>query len=134
MYRFKQAFTLIELLVVMALMALSVSIILPLTIKQIDAARYRGERELSALFIQRMQHNSFFLSRPVTVNAGGKALVANSGNFTQRLDLQYIAFEEQHIEFLPLNTSVKLEFNASIGQTLWKLKIENQNAIWVNAD
>ena len=75
MYRFKQAFTLIELLVVMALMTLSVSIILPLTIKQIDAARYRGERELSALFIQRMQHNSFFLSRPVTVNAGGKALV-----------------------------------------------------------
>ena len=135
MYRFKQrAFTLVELLVVMALLALSLSIVLPLTVKQVDSARYRGERELAAMFIQRMRHNSFFLSRPMQLSVSGKEMVASSGGFTQKLQLQYVAFDEQDVEFKPLDTATAYEFTASIGESAWTLKIEHQSTNWFNAD
>ena len=135
MYRFKAAgFTLIELLVVMVLMALSLSIVLPMTINQVDSARQRAERQLCAMFFQQVHNSSFFLTQPLEVNANGRALTATGKGYELRLDLEYTAFAEKTIVVMPSGVAEPQSLTAYINQTPWQLVIDNEKAIWSDAD
>lgn len=135
MYRSKiLGFTLIELLVVMVLMALSLSIVLPITINQVDSARQRAERQLCAMFFQQVHNSSFFLSRPLEVSANGRMLTATGIDYELSLALEHTAFEEQRVVIMPAGVIEPIFLKAYINQKPWQLVIDNENATWSDAD
>lgn len=129
-----RGFTLIELLVVMVLMALSLSIVLPLTINQVESARHRSERQLSALFIEQMHSSSFFLSRPVEIKINGRLLSAKSKHFERQLALSYMSFEEKKFVVMPSGITEPISLKAYVNEKAWQLVIDNEKAQWSNPD
>jgi prepilin-type N-terminal cleavage/methylation domain-containing protein len=129
-----KGFTLIELLVVMVLMALSLSIVLPITVNQVESARYRSERQLCAMFFQQVHNSSFFLSRPIEVTASGRMLTATAKDYQLQLALDYTAFTEQTVVIMPGGLAEPLSLMAYVNEKAWQLVIDNEKAIWSDAD
>lgn len=129
-----KGFTLIELLVVMVLMALSLSIVLPITVNQVDSARQRAERQLCAMFFQQVHNSSFFLSRPIEVTASGRMLTATAKDYQLQLALDYTAFSEQTVVIMPGGLAEPLSLMAYVNEKAWQLVVDNEKAIWSDAD
>ncbi|MBU1309303.1 MAG: prepilin-type N-terminal cleavage/methylation domain-containing protein [Gammaproteobacteria bacterium] len=129
-----KGFTLIELLVVMVLMSLSLSIVLPITVNQVDAARQRAERQLCAMFFQQVHNSSFFLARPIEVTASGRMLTATAKDYQKQLALEYTAFTEQTVIIMPGGLAEPLSLKAYINEKAWQLVIDNEQAAWSDAD
>lgn len=129
-----KGFTLIELLVVMVLMALSLSIVLPITVNQVESARYRSERQLCAMFFQQVHNSSFFLSRPIEVTASGRMLTATAKDYQLQLALDYTAFAEQTVVIMPGGLAEPLSLMAYVNEKAWQLVVDNEKAIWSDAD
>ncbi|WNO61663.1 hypothetical protein RDV63_12105 [Rheinheimera sp. MMS21-TC3] len=115
-------------------MALSLSIVLPLTVKQVESAKHRSERQLSALFIEQMQNSSFFLSRPVKISVNGKSIKAKSKQFEQELTLQYTSFAEKTLSVSPDGIVDPISLEAYINGQAWQLVIDDEKALWSYPD
>ena len=129
-----QGFTLIELLVVMLIMSISLSIILPLTMNQIESARYRAERSKVSVFITKVQSLGFFRSQAITLKASGRKLSAGWYGHNAELVLDYISFEEEKVQFNAGFIPESVELMAFINEQPWRLVINNEKTEWFNAD
>ncbi len=136
MYHCKRlaGFTLIELLVVMAIMAVSLSIVLPLTMQQIDGARYRAERARTLIFLSQYQSLSYFRAEPITIAVSGKTIVADYNDTSTSMTLEYISFTEQSFAFSPSLFTETIELNAYINQQPWRLVVADEATEWLNTN
>lgn len=150
-------FTLIELLVVMALLAISLSIILPISVKQVESSRQRAEREIVVALIKKVQIKSYFNSGEFTINFVGKTVTVSAGKETTmsseisaqptedappqqaseqtpQLILNHISFTDARLQVQPSLSQTPAQIEAAIGGRKWQLRIENEEIFWSNAD
>lgn len=134
MSRYKTAgFTLIELMIVLVIMALSLSLILPLSMQQIDRAKERSERELVVLLLDKARRDSYFNSQSQQLTFTGKQLICHYP--TEKVyDFEFVAFAEAHVQVEASGRSEPQQLSASIGGKRWTLEIEHETASWFNAD
>lgn len=129
-------FTLIELLVVMVIMSVSLGIVIPITMGQVDATKERAEREHVLLFIERQRTASLFSGQPIELNFNGKRLSATPA-FNKEdesiYELDHISFGEYTHQLSPYFTEEQ-KLTAIIRQRNWVLTIENEKAVWSNAN
>ena len=130
----KKGFTLIELLVVMVIMSVSLSLVLPLTVQQIDAAKYRAERTKVVTFLNQYQSLSFFRAEAITLYASGRRLAAEYAGKTTELPLEYVTFEETTFQFTPNIVVETIDIHAFINEQPWRLVIQNETAEWFSTD
>jgi prepilin-type N-terminal cleavage/methylation domain-containing protein len=142
MYRFNapsasaasRGFTLIELLVVMLILSISLSIVLPLTMQQIESSRHRAERTKVSLFISRLQSLGFFGSQEITLMVSGRTMSAAMFGREARLGLDYVSFDENEVVFNAGFLPESIELSAYINERPWRLVVSNEKAEWFNAD
>lgn len=132
MFRSESGFTLIELLVVMLLMAMSLSIIVPLTVEQVDSARARAERQKVIIALDRLKATAFFTSSSQTMLFEGKEVKQQSTD--NILILNYIAFEPATLKIHSDGWIDNTYITAYINEKKWFLQLQNETAEWVNAD
>jgi prepilin-type N-terminal cleavage/methylation domain-containing protein len=134
MSRYKVAgFTLIELMIVLVIMALSLSLILPLSMRQIDQAKERSERELVVLLLEKARRESYFNSISQHLTFTGKQVVSNWPSETIH-NLEFVAFSEARVQVQASGRSVHQQLSASIGGKRWILDIKDETSSWSNAD
>lgn len=126
-------FTLIELMIVLVIMALSLSLILPLSMRQIDQAKERSERELVVLLLDKARRDSYFNSTPQQLTFTGRRMV---GYWPEEkvYDFEFVAFSDATVQVEASGRSVPQQITASIDGKRWKLEIEHETAGWFNAD
>ncbi|CAM5205923.1 pilus assembly FimT family protein [Alishewanella longhuensis] len=129
-------FTLIELLVVMVIMSVSMGIVIPITMGQIDATKERAERERVVYFIEKQRTASLFSGQPIELNFNGTRLSATAIFDKENevvFELDHISFGEQTHQLSPYFTAEQ-ELTAIIRQKNWVLTIENEKAFWSNVN
>ncbi|WP_024611188.1 prepilin-type N-terminal cleavage/methylation domain-containing protein [Pseudoalteromonas sp. TB64] len=104
MQKFKGGFTLIELMVVMAIVALLIGLVGPMTIQQLDKAQAKAEllnlkRELVAV-----SQRAFFSGQQLTVKLSGKEFKVYKATLETPLVLysktfKYVFFQPQEMKF-----------------------------------
>ncbi|QYJ85005.1 prepilin-type N-terminal cleavage/methylation domain-containing protein [Shewanella mesophila] len=136
MYHFKtkNGFTLIELLVVMLLLSLSMSIILPLTVDNVEKSRISGEIQLIDLFIQEVRRDSFFLQQPIQVKFIGKQITALAKDYDKTLKTEHIAFDNVRVQFEPTGASPTEKVAAAVDSRRWELSFEEKKTVWNDPD
>lgn len=119
----------------MAIMALSLSLVLPLTVDQVESARKRAEREKVVLFLRQATQNAFYYSEPVNVTVSGKRLTADYQNREQAvLETTYLTFEEQKFVLFALGPSIPTTLTAVISGNRWPLEVSREKITWLNPD
>jgi len=133
-FKASRGFTLIELLVVMLILSISIGIVIPLTVQQVDKAKERGEREIIVSYIETLQNASYFLSLPLEVSFSGSEIKTSIEDEEKSLTSKYIFFEDMDIQLSPFGTNLDASIDASIGERRWKLVLNDEKATWVIAD
>lgn len=129
-----RGFTLIELLVVMVLLSLSMSIILPLTVENVEKSRISGEIQLVDLFLQEVRRDSFFLQQPIQVKFIGKQITALAKDYDKTLKTEHIAFDSVRVQFEPTGTAPTEKVAAAVDSRLWELSFEETETVWNDPD
>lgn len=126
-------FTLIELMIVLVIMALSLSLILPLSMRQIDQAKERSERELVVLLLEKARRDSYFNSTPQQLTFSGKQVIFNWPSETI-YDLEFVAFAETTVQVEASGRSLAQQLSASIDGKRWILDIKYETSSWSHTD
>lgn len=126
-------FTLIELMIVLVIMALTLSLILPLSMRQIDQAKERSERELVVLLLEKARRESYFNSVSQHLTFTGKQVICNWPSETIH-NLEFVAFSEATVQVQASGRSVHQQLSASIAGKRWILDIKDETSSWSNAD
>lgn len=136
MYRSKhyRGFTLIELLVVMLLLSLSMSIILPLTVENVEKSRISGEIQLVDLFLQEVRRDSFFLQQPLQIIFVGKQITVKGKDYAKTLNTEYIGFENEKVQFEPTGALPTKKVTAVAETRRWELSFEETETVWNDPD
>ena len=129
-----RGFTLIELLVVMLILSISMGIVIPLSVEQVDKAKERGEREIIVSYIETLQNASYFLSLPLAVNFSGSEIKTSIEDEEKSLTSKYVFFEDMEVDLSPFGTNLDVSIDASIGGRRWKLVLKDEKATWVVTD
>jgi prepilin-type N-terminal cleavage/methylation domain-containing protein len=136
MFRCKttSGFTLIELLIVMLIMSVSLSVVLPITIDQVEAARERSERQLTQVFFQKALQQTFFGSQRVQLKFVGRQVSFGEGLQKQHILFEHISFQEMAVELSSIGVESQTKIPAAINGVAWTLELTKDEASWVNAD
>lgn len=135
MFPFKQGFTLIELLIVMAIMSLSVALVIPLSVAQVDAAKQRAEREKVVVFLRQSALNAFYFSSTVNVAVLGKNITAQTADRDPLiLQLQYVSFDEASLQFFAAGPANNERLTARLNGRTWQLEISREEISWSNVN
>ncbi|PWF63891.1 hypothetical protein CBX96_08640 [Shewanella sp. BC20] len=136
MYHFKdnRGFTLIELLVVMVLLSLSMSIILPLTVENVEKSRISGEIQLVDLFLREVKRDSFFLQQPLQIIFVGKQITVKGTDYAKTLNTEYIGFENVKVQFEPTGALPSEKVVAVADTRRWELSFEETETVWNDPD
>lgn len=129
-----RGFTLIELLIVMLIMSISLSLVLPLTVEQVDKARQRSERQLTVLFFQKAVQQAFFGSQTVKLKFLGKVLSYGEGEQKRELRLEQISFREAELDVTVPGVVPAQKVEVAIDGRVWVLELDKDEANWVNPD
>lgn len=132
MFLFNRGFTLIELLVVMLLMAISLSIVMPLSIAQVDSARARAERQKVLIAIERTEAIAFFTASAQKLVFQGKDIKYPAN--TTSIALNYLTFEPAELLIQPDGSVNNTNLTAYINEKKWVLQLNNETAEWLNTD
>jgi len=136
MFRFKSSrgFTLIELLIVMLIMSISLSVVLPLTVEQVDKAKQRSERQLAVLFYQKAVQQAFFGSQTVKLKFLGKELSYGEGELRRQLRFEQLSFREAELTLTVPGAVPAQKVEAAIDGRIWVLELNRDEANWFNPD
>lgn len=136
MFRFKSSrgFTLIELLIVMLIMSISLSVVLPLTVEQVDKAKQRSERQLAVLFYQKAVQQAFFGSQTVKLKFLGKELSYGEGELRRQLRFEQLSFREAELTLTVPGAVPARKVEAAIEGRIWVLELNRDEANWFNPD
>ena len=136
MFRFKSSrgFTLIELLIVMLIMSISLSVVLPLTVEQVDKAKQRSERQLAVLFYQKAVQQAFFGSQTVKLKFLGKELSYGEGELRRQLRFEQLSFREAELTLTVPGAVPAQKVEAAIEGRIWVLELNRDEANWFNPD
>jgi len=136
MFRFKSSrgFTLIELLIVMLIMSISLSVVLPLTVEQVDKAKQRSERQLAVLFYQKAVQQAFFGSQTVKLKFLGKELSYGEGELRRELRFKELSFREAELTLTVPGAVPAQKVEAAIDGRIWVLELNRDEANWFNPD
>lgn len=136
MFRFKSSrgFTLIELLIVMLIMSISLSVVLPLTVEQVDKAKQRSERQLAVLFYQKAVQQAFFGSQTVKLKFLGKELSYGEGELRRELRFEQLSFREAELTLTVPGAVPAQKVEAAIDGRIWVLELNRDEANWFNPD
>lgn len=131
MYHFKRqaAFTLIELLIVMLLLSISIGIVIPLSVQQVESSKLRAERAKVVMIIEHLQSESFFKAKEIQVTVINHVLTVGDGDDKKEVKLNFIKFQEAKFLLTPLR-SAPIELNARYADTQWVLVVGNEQPFW----
>ncbi|MEH8021210.1 type II secretion system protein [Rheinheimera metallidurans] len=96
----KLGFTLIELLIVIVLLGIAIALVGPLTIKQVENARARNERQMLERWLHKQSFNAFAKQQQYSFKFDGKAIYAIPQQPTEPevvTVFNYLFFSPQHI-------------------------------------
>lgn len=111
-------------------MSISLGVVIPLTVEQVEKARERGERELVVSHLKTLQQTSYFYSRPLTVKFSGATIKTTVNNEERDFESTLIFFEAAEIELIPMGMNSEFVIDASIGERKWKLSLNENQATW----
>lgn len=131
---YQRGFTLIELLIVMVIMSLSLSLVIPITMQQVDAAQARAERNKIVQWVEQVKIRSYFAKSPMLLLFEDYKLTASLGEDNYELPLQHISFPEQQVKIYPEGRIEQGDVKAVIRQANWILVINDEETRWSNAD
>jgi prepilin-type N-terminal cleavage/methylation domain-containing protein len=129
-----RGFTLIELLIVMLIMSISLSIVLPLTVAQVDKARQRSERQLAVLFYHKAVQRAFFGGQSVRLKFLGKELSYGQAEERRQLKFEYLSFREAEVMLSSTGVIPAQKVEATIEGRIWGLELDKDEANWFNPD
>ena len=134
MYRYKPSgFTLIELMIVLLILALSFSVIVPLSVRQVDQAKERGERDFVVLLLEKARRDSYFNSISQQLTFKGKQVVSH-WPAEKIYDLEFVSFADATVVIEASGHSSNQQLSAASGGKTWILAIEHETSNWSNAD
>lgn len=131
---YQLGFTLIELLIVMVIMSLSLSLVIPITMQQVDAAQARAERNKIVQWVEQVKIRSYFAKTPMQLLFEDFKLTARLGEDNYDLQLQHISFPEQQVKIYPEGRIEQGDVKAVIRQANWILVINDEETRWSNTD
>jgi prepilin-type N-terminal cleavage/methylation domain-containing protein len=94
-----RGFSLIELLVVMIILSITLAIIGPMTIEQVDKANARSELTSFKNTLKAMSNQAFSTSEAIALSLSNKVMKTNAGNKESKHTFEFISFPEQIIYF-----------------------------------
>lgn len=118
----------------MAIMAISLSLVIPLTMQQIDSAQARAERNKVVQWVNQSRVRSYFANTPLLLQFNGSQLQLELADNTYQLSLEHIDFAEQDVTVFPEGRVHEGKVTASIRQSKWVLIIEQNETTWSNTD
>ncbi|MBZ9610284.1 pilus assembly FimT family protein [Rheinheimera maricola] len=135
LYRYNKlnGFTLIELLIVMTILALTLALVIPFSVKQVDNSLARSERQMVVLMLNRSADLSLLRSAPVRLKLAGRKISEHAVETPRELALDFISFTtETELTIRPLGLINPVQIEAVIDGQYWLLKVENDKAIWTH--
>jgi|GEM_PF-6411943 len=129
-----RGFTLIELLIVMFIMSISLSLVLPLTVDQVDKAKQRSERQLVVLFYKNAVQQAFFGSQTVKLKFLGKVLSYGEAERRREIRFEQLSFREAEITVTVPGVIPAQRVEVAIDGRIWVLELDKDEANWFNPD
>lgn len=129
-----RGFTLIELLIVMFIMSISLSLVLPLTVDQVDKAKQRSERQLVVLFYKNAVQQAFFGSQTVKLKFLGKVLSYGEAERRREVRFEQLSFREAEITVTVPGVIPAQRVEVAIDGRIWVLELDKDEANWFNPD
>ncbi|MCT6700634.1 prepilin-type N-terminal cleavage/methylation domain-containing protein [Rheinheimera sp. 4Y26] len=129
-----RGFTLIELLIVMFIMSISLSLVLPLTVDQVDKAKQRSERQLVVLFYKNAVQQAFFGSQTVKLKFLGKVLSYGEAERRREVRFEQLSFREAEITVTVPGVIPAKRVEVAIDGRIWVLELDKDEANWFNPD
>ncbi|WP_333796362.1 type II secretion system protein [Rheinheimera sp.] len=129
-----RGFTLIELLIVMFIMSISLSLVLPLTVDQVDKAKQRSERQLVVLFYKNAVQQAFFGSQTIKLKFLGKVLSYGEAERRREIRFEQLSFREAEITVTVPGVIPAQRVEVAIDGRIWVLELDKDEANWFNPD
>lgn len=126
-------FTLIELLIVMVIMAAAMAIVAPLTMKQVQSAQQRAEREQIRMLLQQVQFDAFFQQSTQWVWFEGRQILRGSDKVAA-MQLEFVSFSNKKLAVFPSGAFSEPVVSAAMDDVTWHLELSDEKAVWSHAD
>ncbi|MDP5149821.1 type II secretion system protein [Rheinheimera baltica] len=125
----QSAFTLIELLIVMLLLSISIGIVIPLSVNQVESSKVRAERAKVIMLVQHLQSESFFKAKEIKVLAKDNSLVVGEKDKQEEVKFSFLNFVEKEFLLTSLQSGL-IELTVQHNAEDWVLVIGNDIPFW----
>lgn len=102
------AFTLLELLVVMSIVGLSLSLVGPLVLEQVDKTKANAEVKQLEQYIDMTLAGAYLAGQPIVLQFNGRQLLRQQHGVAEQVTFDYLFFQPQQL---------KINANGQLAQT-----------------